>query len=206
MEPKGTDRQYSLTSDLGPKTVCVRDSVDELDEILHPKRHMNQERRSVEEHVKAEYEVFSTEERPAFEGDRNKVEEVAVSESFQKDNVQERFYGGAQPCPECKPETFQIQEPQKTSLHSAQPVAEILQAENIVEHCPQVAVLDRPLTEEIVVARGPVKVAVVYDGEKTFTTTPLEIAIQEYATGAGDEIYIVAYLQHVLSPSKSLPT
>lgn len=46
------------------------------------------------------------------------------------------------------------------------------------------------------------KVVVVYDGEKKFTTAPLDIAIQRYATSEGDSIVVLAFLEHILSPSE----
>lgn len=51
--------------------------------------------------------------------------------------------------------------------------------------------------------RAPRKVVVVYDGEKKFTTTLLDIAIKGYATSEGDAIVVVAFLEHILSPSES---
>lgn len=46
------------------------------------------------------------------------------------------------------------------------------------------------------------KVVVVYDGEKKFTTAPLDIAIQRYATSEGDSIVVLAFLEHILNPSE----
>ncbi|KAG0631963.1 hypothetical protein M758_1G294200 [Ceratodon purpureus] len=43
-------------------------------------------------------------------------------------------------------------------------------------------------------------VVVVYDGQKKFTTAPLDIAINGYTRSAGDTIVVVAFLEHVLSP------
>ncbi|KAG0580765.1 hypothetical protein KC19_4G197700 [Ceratodon purpureus] len=44
------------------------------------------------------------------------------------------------------------------------------------------------------------KVVVVCDGEKKFTTAPVDIALNGYATAEGDAIVVVAFLEHIMSP------
>lgn len=48
------------------------------------------------------------------------------------------------------------------------------------------------------------KVVVVYDGERKFSTAPVDIALEGYATAEGDAIVVVAFLEHIMSPSESL--
>ncbi|XP_073389432.1 uncharacterized protein [Physcomitrium patens] len=50
------------------------------------------------------------------------------------------------------------------------------------------------------VAKVASKVAVIYNGEKKFTTGPVDIALNRYATSEGDAILVVAFLEHILSP------
>jgi hypothetical protein len=52
-------------------------------------------------------------------------------------------------------------------------------------------------------AEAASRVVVVYDGEKKFTTAPLDVAIKGYVTSEGDAIVVVVFLEHILSPSES---
>lgn len=45
-------------------------------------------------------------------------------------------------------------------------------------------------------------VVVVYDGDKKFSIAALDIAISGYATSEGDAIVVVAFVEHILSPSE----
>ena len=47
------------------------------------------------------------------------------------------------------------------------------------------------------------KVLVVYDGEKKFSTAPLDIAINGCATSGDDVILVVAFLEYIHNPSES---
>lgn len=55
---------------------------------------------------------------------------------------------------------------------------------------------------DIVLARVASKVVIVCNGEKKFAVAPVDIAINDYATSEGDAIVVLAYLQHVMSPSE----
>lgn len=48
------------------------------------------------------------------------------------------------------------------------------------------------------------KVVLVYDGEKKFSTAPVDIALNGYATAEGDAIIVVVFLEHIMSPSEFL--
>ena len=57
--------------------------------------------------------------------------------------------------------------------------------------------------QDVAMKKAPSRLVIVYDGEKKFTTTPLDAAIKGYATFEGDAIVVVAFLEHILSPSES---
>lgn len=47
------------------------------------------------------------------------------------------------------------------------------------------------------------KVVVVYDAEsKKFSTAPVDVALKSYAIAEGDTIVVVAFLEHIMSPSE----
>jgi hypothetical protein len=102
----------------------------------------------------------------------------SISENMQKEKIQKHFvgYGDGDRIETCKPEEIMLQEEERVAAP--------------LKH------------EEELIVKAPSKVVVVYDAEKKFSTTAVDVAINEYAKSEGDVIVVVAYLQHVLSPSE----
>lgn len=101
----------------------------------------------------------------------------SISENMQKEKIQKSFAGNGDGdrIEACKPEEIMLQE-------------------------ERVAAPLKP--DEELIVNSPSKVVVVYDAEKKFSTTAVDVAINDYAKSEGDVIVVVAYLQHVLSPSE----
>lgn len=55
---------------------------------------------------------------------------------------------------------------------------------------------------EEVPVRKENKVVIVYDGEKKFTTAAVDVALREFAVAEGDAVEVVAFLEHIMSPSE----
>ena len=102
----------------------------------------------------------------------------SISENMQKEKIQKHFvgYDDGDRIETCKPEEIMLQEEERVAAP--------------LKH------------EEELIVKAPNKVVVVYDAEKKFSTTAVDVAINDYAKSEGDVIVVVAYLQHVLSPSE----
>ena len=104
---------------------------------------------------------------------------LSIAENMQKEKIQKHFVGcgDGDRIETCnKPEEIMLQEEERVAAPSKQ--------------------------EEELIVKAPNKVVVVYDAEKKFSTTAVDVAINDYAKSEGDVIVVVAYLQHVLSPSE----
>lgn len=158
-------------------------SLDTSDDILHPLQSLMRVTQQEKDSIRArkEFECRSPQQTlsPVRESadltDINEQQDSSISDNLRMDKIQKSFVGN-----------FANTEPEK--LHQ-----EALEDDTEEE---------ARMGLDIALARVANKVVIVCNGEKKFVVAPVDIAINDYATSEGDAIVVLAYLQHVMSPSE----